>query len=187
MPTTAALVHSARGRARIKVEGPTDEVRALLATASRAAGETPLVARPSARTRTLLVEWDADQIDSEHALELMRGLDRRLRQLELPAGHHQRYDGKPSKVAARIESRFDDANKRVSHATEGVIDLRMLVPAGLAALSLRQLLRTGPQLARMPWYVLAYYAFDTFIKLHHTAPTDLRPLAEELAHLESQG
>ena len=35
-------------------------------------------------------------------------------------------------------------------------------------LAMRQLIAKGWQLELIPWYVLAWYAFDSFIKLHST-------------------
>jgi hypothetical protein len=51
------------------------------------------------------------------------------------------------------------------------VDLRFLFPLSLSLLALRQLLVKGWQLELIPWYVLAWYAFDSFIKLH---PTEIR-------------
>jgi hypothetical protein len=73
-----------------------------------------------------------------------------------------------SLAASRLVGRLSVANRSVHEASAGRVDLRFLVPAGFAALSVRQLLRTGPKLASMPWYALAYYAFDSFVKLHGT-------------------
>jgi hypothetical protein len=47
-------------------------------------------------------------------------------------------------------------------------DLRLLVPLALGALSARQALRDAPGLERAPWYVLAWYAFDSFLTLNHS-------------------
>lgn len=80
--------------------------------------------------------------------------------------------GGKSEVAADITSAVADLNERVGQATNGVVDLRMLVPVGLATLSLRELLRTGWEIEAAPWYVLAWYAFDSFIKLHYTSDPD---------------
>lgn len=77
-----------------------------------------------------------------------------------------------SEMASDLTSAVSDLNKRVGQATEGLIDLRLLVPIGLGALAIRQLLRNGLQIEGAPWYVLAYYAFDSFIKLHYTAEPD---------------
>lgn len=73
-----------------------------------------------------------------------------------------------SEVAAGVSNTVVDLNQRVQQATNGVVDLRFLFPLGLATLSVRQLLTKGLQLEFIPWYVLAWYAFDSFIKLHGT-------------------
>lgn len=61
---------------------------------------------------------------------------------------------------------ISDFNEQVKQTTTGVVDLRSLVPAGLAALALRQILSKGLQLDEIPWYTLTWYAFDTFMKLN---------------------
>lgn len=82
-----------------------------------------------------------------------------------------------SEVAADLTNAVADLNEGVGKATNGVVDLRLLVPVGLATLALRELLRTGWEFEAAPWYVLAWYAFDSFIKLHYTAepPTTQQP------------
>ncbi|MBW4451706.1 MAG: hypothetical protein KME55_02930 [Nostoc indistinguendum CM1-VF10] len=71
-----------------------------------------------------------------------------------------------TEAAAGVSSAVVDLNQRVKQSTHGAFDLRILFPVGLASLSLRQLLNKGLQLEVIPWYVLAWYAFDSFIKLH---------------------
>lgn len=73
-----------------------------------------------------------------------------------------------SDAGAEVASAFADLNQRVAEATEGRVDLRFLVPLGLGTLAVRQLLVKGLQLDIVPWYVLAWYTFDSFIKLHYT-------------------
>ncbi len=73
-----------------------------------------------------------------------------------------------TEVAAGLSSAVVDLNKRVQQATSGLVDLRILFPLGLATLSLRQLVARGLQMEIIPWYVLAWYAFDSFIKLNHS-------------------
>jgi hypothetical protein len=87
----------------------------------------------------------------------------RVTDVELPF-----MEGK-SVVASDLTGAVADLNQRVGLATNGVIDLRMLIPLGLGALAIRQGLRNGWLIEAAPWYVLAYYAFDSFIKLHYTA------------------
>ena len=76
-----------------------------------------------------------------------------------------------SDAAAEVSNAVVDLNKRVRVSTNGVVDLRFLFPLGLASLAVRQLLAKGLQLEIIPWYVLAWYSFDSFIKLHATSHT----------------
>ncbi|MFA9460642.1 hypothetical protein [Thiohalorhabdus methylotrophus] len=60
----------------------------------------------------------------------------------------------------------NDLNRRLRLSSRGLLDLRILVPAGFAGLAVRQALRHGLQIEAAPWYLLAYLAFDSFVKLH---------------------
>ena len=48
----------------------------------------------------------------------------------------------------------------------GGTDLRTLVPLGLGLLAARRAMRSDERLADAPWYVLAWYATETFWKFH---------------------
>lgn len=69
--------------------------------------------------------------------------------------------------AEKIVNFLGAVNQRVGQETQGTIDLRLLVPLGFSVLAIRQLLIKGLILDYIPWYVLAWYAFDSFIKLHY--------------------
>jgi Heavy metal associated domain 2 len=72
-----------------------------------------------------------------------------------------------TEAAGQVANAFSDLNQRVENATSGLVDMRFLFPLGLSILSIRQLLAKGLQLEIIPWYVLAWYAFDSFLKLHN--------------------
>jgi hypothetical protein len=76
--------------------------------------------------------------------------------------------GGRTRAAAEITGAVSRLNRWFGLATNGIVNLQLLVPFGLGALALRQLLRYGWQIEAAPWYVLAYAAFDSFIKLHYT-------------------
>ncbi|MGK7875339.1 MAG: HMA2 domain-containing protein [Xenococcaceae cyanobacterium] len=78
-----------------------------------------------------------------------------------------------SDAAAEVTNAAADLNQRVKRATNGVVDLRVLIPLGFSALALRQLLVKGLQIEIIPWYVLAWYAFDSFIKFHYSSEPQL--------------
>jgi hypothetical protein len=71
-----------------------------------------------------------------------------------------------TEAAVGISSAVVDLNQRVSSATNGAVDLRFLFPLGLSMLAVRQLMVKGWELEVIPWYVLAWYAFDSFMKLN---------------------
>ena len=72
----------------------------------------------------------------------------------------------PSSTSKSITSAFDDIDRRISNLTGTNIDLKLLFPFTLAALGLRQLFMYGLGLPQIPAYVLLWYAFDSFWKLH---------------------
>lgn len=74
-----------------------------------------------------------------------------------------------SSSAAAIIKTAKNLNQQVKTATDNEIDLRFLFPLGLGVMAMRQLLVKGWQLELIPWYVLAWYAFESFLKLHSTS------------------
>lgn len=64
-------------------------------------------------------------------------------------------------------------NTEVKRMTNDVADLRVILPLGIGLLAVRQLLRQGWKLEDIPWYVLAWYAIDIFIKLNYESETEL--------------
>ncbi|MGJ3254063.1 MAG: DUF5132 domain-containing protein [Elainellaceae cyanobacterium] len=71
-----------------------------------------------------------------------------------------------SQLAGELMNTTSEVNAQVGWLTNGLVDLRMLVPIGLSGLALRQLVVKGLQFDDIPWYTLAWYSFDTFLKLH---------------------
>jgi hypothetical protein len=65
-----------------------------------------------------------------------------------------------------FNSAIADLNQQVLQATNGLVDLRYVLPIGLGALSVLQFLTFGWQFDIVPWYILAYFAIDSFIKLN---------------------
>ena len=71
-----------------------------------------------------------------------------------------------SAPAAGILDALTDLDQRISQLSGGKLDLKILVPAGLGLLALRQIGLNGLGLGQMPGYVLLWYTFDSFYKLH---------------------
>ncbi len=75
-------------------------------------------------------------------------------------------DGRSS-VAQDFVNVMSDLNADVDRMTNGVVDLRLLVPLSLSLFAIRQLLKQGWQFAEIPWYILAWFAFYSFVKLNN--------------------
>ncbi|HIK45753.1 MAG TPA: hypothetical protein IGR64_12845 [Leptolyngbyaceae cyanobacterium M65_K2018_010] len=81
-------------------------------------------------------------------------------------------------AAQRLTHLTDAWNQRINQWTEGTADLRFLVPMALAILALRRFMVNGNGLKSAPWYILAWYAFDSFMKLN---PNPASPSTREKA------
>jgi hypothetical protein len=75
-----------------------------------------------------------------------------------------------SKVSLFLKETLGTANSNVSRSTRGFIDLRMMVPLGFLGAGLWKMRRSHAWLVEVPPYVLLWYAWDSYMKLHHTRP-----------------
>jgi hypothetical protein len=82
-------------------------------------------------------------------------------------------------VAATVTGAMARLNQRVNQFTEGSVDLRSLVPLLLGLWAMRQFFgKSQSRMRIVPWYALAWYAFDTFMKLN-ASPADTSPTPQE--------
>lgn len=167
METRASVTHAVPGRLRVRLEGGTAAERKAAMAALRQVEATPGVHDVTADTErgSALVTFDPESLDMESAVKLVREAHEAFDDVAPPKVVTV-VDKSVSTVASRIEAGFTSADNDVRKATHGAVDLKMLVPLGLGTLAVRQFIRTGPLVSSMPWYVLAYYSFDTFVKLH---------------------
>jgi hypothetical protein len=61
---------------------------------------------------------------------------------------------------------MSDFNDDVYKMTNGTADLRVILPLGLGFFAITQLIKQGFKFDDIPWYILAWFAFDSFIKLN---------------------
>jgi hypothetical protein len=78
-----------------------------------------------------------------------------------------------SAAAKDLLNVMSDLNNDVYKMTNGATDLRLIVPLGFSLLALTQLIRQGFKFEDIPWYVLAWFAFDSFIKLNVNEESEL--------------
>ena len=145
------------GRIRLRAVGATG--RESLASVADAVGDLPQITAAQLRPQSgsLVVNFDP-----EHASAVADG----LRALGVnPITDQPR--AAPVDPTVAIGSAVARANRAVERQLDGW-DLRSLVPLGLGLLAARSAMRRDDRLADAPWYVLAWYASETFMKVHRS-------------------
>lgn len=142
------------GRIRLRAVGASG--RESLASVADAVGDLPQITAAQLRPQSgsLVVNFDP-----EHASAVADG----LRALGVnPITDRPGAPGDPTVVIGSAVAR---TNRAVGRRLDGW-DLRSLVPLGLGLLAARSAMRRDDHLADAPWYVLAWYASETFMKVH---------------------
>lgn len=165
-PKHTHIVSSTPSRTRLRVSQKrrTPQEMKRIANALNASSDVHEV-RTNHQTGSIVIHHASDSNSLDNIVATLNDLGvilGSIADVKLPS-----LEGK-SEVASNVTAAVADLNQRVGQATNGIIDLRMIIPIGFGALALRQLLREGLQIEAAPWYALAYYAFDSFIKLHYT-------------------
>ncbi|MBU7582689.1 MAG: DUF5132 domain-containing protein [Nostoc sp. TH1S01] len=78
-----------------------------------------------------------------------------------------------SAIAKDLLNIMSDFNTDVYKMTNGAADLRLIVPLGLGLFALNQLIKQGFKLEDIPWYILVWFAFDSFTKLNPSEESQL--------------
>jgi hypothetical protein len=116
----------------------------------------------------LLIRYDSDRVDLAELAGLARAADAIVLDVQEPRA--EAADEHPhSSLARQVSARFGGWDRRLRRGTGGRVDLKMLVPITFGTLAVRQIILTSGSLAPIPWYVLLWYAFDSYVKLHHQA------------------
>jgi len=145
------------GRLRLRMPRDRRDPRELQRLADVLSGH-PAIALTAANAASggLLVRYDASKLSSKEVVGL----------LQQAGASFDEPESRERRAAVAVREAAGDLNRRVEQATRGAVDLRFLFPAALGTLALRQLSIQGVQLRQVPWYVLAWYAFDSFLKLN---------------------
>lgn len=155
----ARILSVVPGRVRAKVFGrrrTPEELEGITAVLDALSGVTAVQTSPL--TGSVVVRHDPAAAGIDDLRTAFEGLGLSL-VAEEPSERTQRTP------ARRVYEAAEGVNARVGRRFEGT-DLRLLFPIALGALSFRQAVRDRPGLDQAPWYLLAWYAFDSFFKLN---------------------
>jgi hypothetical protein len=131
----------------------------------------PLVLPLSAATEQPLLRELIKQgmVFSERCQEAIATAQERFEDLQAEARDVVQTETPPqgnAKLPQELLTIANELNTQTLTVTNGWVDLKMLVSLGFGAIALRQLLVKGFHPDAIPWYVLAWYAFDTFYKFN---------------------
>jgi len=126
-----------------------------MARLARALEESPSVSSvdTNLQTGTLVVHHEKESLeDIESKLKDLGVIVMAATGVEMPA--------------KSLTDAITDLESRLGVST--FLNLKLLVPLGFGALALLQLARRGFQIEGAPWYILAYFAFESFTRLNST-------------------
>ena len=134
-------------------------------------GRSKRVRRVDANTSTgsLLVTFDPDD-PIDLIVEDLRAIGLEVAEVIAEA----RQLRTQSTGAAVVRNVIGKANAKLHESTSGHLDLRLAVPAIYLTLAVRNFLHHRARIRDASWYQLAYWAFDSFFKLHEEPTTATR-------------
>lgn len=160
------VAHVFPGRIRLKVP------REMLDSTALHEAERALTALPGVRevranptARSVVIAYDEQEIGLADMLAAVSGAGVTVATPMPPT--EEAADVTP--ISQSITRFFSTANRSLFDRSKGTADLRTLVPIGLAAFAVREVL--AGRFAAAPWYVLLWYSFDSFLKLQRPRPS----------------
>ncbi|MGE5619932.1 MAG: HMA2 domain-containing protein [Sphingomonadaceae bacterium] len=158
---TAVIVHSIPGRIRVRLDKSSrspDFMRTLVETLSAVEGVNRVEANPA--TGSVLLLYDPQVMDPEQLYLAARSAHLSV---VLPgAGRPTAQPDEITPIASGINSAIGRLDRAIFNFTSGNLDTKTLVPFGLAAAAIRQIVTSRGNVATAPWYVLLWYSFSLF-------------------------
>ena len=169
------IVSHAPGRMRVRLHAEHRDPDALKQLEQELGGRSGVSSvSTDHRTGSVLVHYDDQALSKDDLTDML--LDVGVVALDLLGAEDAAEDlveeraprgvAPHSSGAMGVLDAVTDLDHRISRLTGGKFDLKLLVPAGLGLLALRQVTMNGLGLGTVPGYVLLWYTFDSFYKLH---------------------
>jgi len=177
MAVDAYVHHHLPGRLRLRIptaKGEEHELRELSSAIARAPGISQVEYNPV--TGSILIQYSPEQYKN------LRSLESSLSASAVPiavdnsysAHHHEsrhRHHRQGRSVAARrVDSFFKQLDHEIRLATDNEVDLKFILPFGVAVLGLLALRHSS---TTPLWLTLLIFAFNSFLGLHAPTPSEL--------------
>ena len=165
-PISTKIISNTPGRIRLRISPPHRHPREMQSIANVLKAQSYISqVRTNINSGSIIINHDGKNATLENVLTTL--LDLGVTFADITEGN--------SEAAEDVKGAIINLNKRLEQATSGEVDLRFLFPLGLSILAVRQVLVKGLQLEIIPWYVLAWYAFDSFMKLNNSSQLQQSP------------
>ena len=160
------VAHHMPGRTRIQVPRALRH-QAKVAKATRAFAKLPGVRNVEIHVETgsMVLHHDEDP----GILMALAKVAEEAFEIALDLGDEDSGAGMDSSIlGGLLQSSGTCVDNQISSATGNVLDLKTLIPLGLLGAGIARVSESGLGLANVPAFVLFYYSFDMFVKLHQT-------------------
>ncbi|AHJ31647.1 hypothetical protein PN465_12945 [Nodularia spumigena CS-584] len=165
-PISTKIISNTPGRIRLRISPPHRHPREMQSITNVLKAQSQIIqVRTNINSGSIIINHDGRNATLENVLTTL--LDLGVTFADITEGN--------SEAAEDVKRAIINLNKRFEQATSGEVDLRFIFPLGLSILAVRQILVKGLQLEIIPWYVLAWYAFDSFMKLNNPSQLQLNP------------
>ncbi len=122
-------------------------------------------------TGSIAVKYDTEVHEHTGIFGLLEDLDVIVGTLTEAPHLEEVSDGQGhSEVAVTFAGALDDVDRRIYALTGRKIDLKILLPLALAGFGVWQIMQYGLMIEVIPGFLLIWFAFDAFLKLHHHVP-----------------
>ncbi|MBV8142485.1 MAG: hypothetical protein JOZ60_10615 [Verrucomicrobia bacterium] len=181
MALDAYVQHSLPGRLRLRVpaaKGEENELREISSAIAKTEGIEQVEYNPI--TGSILIQYSPQRYTDLHALEF--GLSASAAPIAFNNSHpsydsrqRPRYQRGRSIAARRVDAFFKEVDHEIRIASDNEIDLKFILPFGVAVLGLLALRYSS---ATPLWLTLLIFAFNAFLGLHAPTPADLQWASE---------
>ncbi len=166
---TATVAHAIPGRIRVRLDKTLrspDTVNSLVNALAQVEGMRLVQGNPV--TGSLLLLYDPERLNLEQLFAAAQAAN--IKVIVPEAAAPPPPSGEVSAIATRINAAFSRLDRAMATYTGGKVDVKLLIPAGLAATAMRQIVTSAPNLTAVPWYVLLWYSFDFYSKYNRRPP-----------------
>ncbi len=168
-PAQATVASATPGRVRIRLQRTAHSHHVAHRVKEHVGGQAGVTrVDANAVTGSVVVHYDRETTSLDDVIGMFRDIDVIVGSIGGLEEEEEPALGTPA--SRRLIGAVDRLDRRLAHATGYRVDLRLLFPASLFVLGLRQILVEGLGLTQVPGYVLLWYAFDAFWKLHRQMP-----------------